>query len=392
MSGGPTTRTQAVTGEGPPAPERPAVRLRRPAPAELDGRRLASAGHALGVMVLALVIGVLLDARGLHKSALDESSGWQRSVALAVTAPLVDTSHALFLDRPRAWVKSALGRSGDDSTDTTVAIPAPAPHSVQGPRPVLETGAAVPDDPAVARRAFTPAHPLRLYIAGDSLAIEPGYALQRAALATPVITSVGDVDGKIGTGLDRPDVFNWFLEIRRELKALKPNVVVLSFGGNDDKSYMTGLPAGTSVDAFDDAAWRREYGRRVGGLIDLANRAGAYVIWLGLPLTRDPGQTARFDQINSVVEEQVQARPGGAAFVDTYALLAGPSGGYAEYLQSLSGQVQDVRAPDGVHLAPAGAAIVARAVLADMNDAYDLTSWRHHPAALTAPGQPRPGG
>jgi hypothetical protein len=331
-------------------------------------------------MVLALVLAALLDARGLHKAALDESKGWQRSVALALTAPFEGTSHALLLDRPRAWVKSALGRSADDSTDTTVVLPAPRPV-VRGPQPVLATGAAVPGDPAVRRRAFTPAHPLRLYVAGDSLSIEPGYALEQAALATPVITSVG-VDGRIDTGLDRPDVFNWFLEVRRELKTMKPNVVVLSFGGNDDKSYMTGLPAGTTVDQFDGPAWRHEYGRRVGGLIDLANRAGAYVIWLGLPLTADPDQTARFDQINSVIQEQIQARPGGAAFVDTYALLAGPNGGYAEYLQSLSGQIQDVREPDGVHLAPAGAAIVARQVLEDMNNAYDLTSWRRHrPAA-----------
>ncbi len=65
--------------------------------------------------------------------------------------------------------------------------------------------------------------------------IDPGYALQQAALASKAIKSVGTVDGRIGTGLDRPDVFNWFLEIRKELKALHPNAVMLSFGGNDDK-------------------------------------------------------------------------------------------------------------------------------------------------------------
>jgi uncharacterized protein len=378
MTDGPTTRRStdphAEPGNGD-GNGRPRLRLRRPQRAEVDGRRLTSAGHALGVIALALAFGLLLDARGLHKTALNESDGWQRSVALAITGPLEDTSHALFLDRPRAWVKSALGRSGDDSVDTTVAVPAPAPRA-RGPRPVLETGAAVPTDPTVGRRAFTPARPLRLWVAGDSLVVEPGYALQRAALATPVITSVGGVDGKIGTGLDRPDVFNWFLEIRRELKEVRPNAVVLSFGGNDDKSYMTGLPAGTSVGSFDDPAWRREYGRRVGGLLDLINRSGAYVIWLGLPLTIDPGQTARFDQINSVVREQIDARPGGATFVDTYSLLAGPNGRYAEYLQNVSGQVEDVRAADGVHLTPAGAAIVAREVLRSLNAAYDLTSWR----------------
>jgi len=344
--------------------------------AEVDGRRLSSAGRALVVIVLALVFGLLLDAPGLHKSAFNESRGTHRTVALALTGPLESVSHALRLDRPRLWVKEALGRTSDDSIDTTVAVPVAPVHHARGPRLVRSTGAAIPGRPGSKRRAFTPKHPLRLWIAGDSLVIEPGYALQRAALATPVISSVGGVDGRIATGLDRPDVFNWFLEIRHQLKVVHPNAVLLCFGGNDDKAYMTGLPAGVSIDSFDDPSWRHEYARRVGGLIDMINRAGAYVVWMGLPVTADAAQTSRFDQINSVVDGVVRARPGGAAFVDTYRLLQGPDGGYAQYLQNLSGQLEDVRAPDGVHLAPAGAAIVAREVLKDLNTAYDLTSWR----------------
>lgn len=328
------------------------------------------------VVVLALVFGLLLDAPGLHKSAYNSSRGTKRSVTLALTGALESTSHALLLDRPRHWVKAALGRSSDDSIDTTVALPpAPAVEPRQ-PKPVLTTGAAVPGRSGIRRRSFTPANPLRLWVAGDSLVIDPGYALQRAALATPVIKSVGGVDGRIGTGLDRPDVFNWFDEIRKELQTLHPNAVLLCFGGNDDKAYMTGLPAGVSLGSFDDAAWRREYARRVAGLIDTINRAGAYVVWMGLPITEDAAQTSRFDEINAIVDQVVQDRPGGAAFVDTYRLLQSPSGGYAQYLENLDGQMEDVRAPDGVHLAPAGAAIVAREVLKDLNTAYDLTSWR----------------
>ncbi len=354
----------------PPAPPGPAPRRRRPRVVEIEGRRLSSAGHALGVAVLALVIGLLLDAPGLHKSAFNESAGIQRSVALAITAPLARTSHALLLDRPRSWLKSALHRSSDDTIDTHVALP---PPPTKTSHPARETGAAVPGEPGRGR-AFTPADPLRLWVAGDSLVIDPGYALERAAIASRAIKSVG-VDGRIGTGLDRPDVFNWFLEIRHELKVLHPNAVLLSFGGNDDKGYMTGLPTGVNVDQFDDPTWQKEYGRRVGGLIDLINRAGAYVVWMGLPITSDPAQTIRFDRINAVVDREVRARPGGAAFVDTYTLLAGPNG-YAQYLTNLAGEVQLIRQPDGVHLAPAGAAIVARQVLKVLNSAYDLTSWR----------------
>jgi hypothetical protein len=144
---------------------------------------------------------------------------------------------------------------------------------------------------------------------------------------------------------------------------------------------MTGLPAGVTITAFNDPAWRREYARRVGGLIDLINRTGAYVVWVGLPITRDPDQTARFDAINGVVAQAVDRRPGGAAYLDTYSLMAAPNGGFAQYLTTLSGEVQDVRTPDGVHFTPTGAAIVARQVLKDLNEAYDLTSWRRRATA-----------
>ena len=122
-----------------------ATRIRRARVTEVDGRRLSSAGHAMVVAVLALAIGLLLDAPGLHKSAFNEPAGTQRSVALAITKPLESTSHALFLDRPRSWLKDALGRSGDDTIDTRVVVLPPPPTKTS--RPALETGAAVPGEP-----------------------------------------------------------------------------------------------------------------------------------------------------------------------------------------------------------------------------------------------------
>ena len=139
---------------------------------------------------------------------------------------------------------------------------------------------------------------------------------------------VGTVDGRVATGLTRPDVFNWFDEIRRQVKELHPKVVVLAFGGNDDKAYMTGLPDGTSIGDFGGWAWRKEYGRRVGGVMDTINRAGAFVIWIGLPQTRSAEQTQRFDVVNAVAEKQARKRAGRAAYIDTYTMFAGDDGGY----------------------------------------------------------------
>ncbi len=91
--------------------------------------RAASALRRLGDRRVAdgLLVALLLNAPGLHKSATIQPEGWKRDVALGVTGPLESVSGALLLDRPRQALKAALGRSDDDEIDTAVVAPQPRP-------------------------------------------------------------------------------------------------------------------------------------------------------------------------------------------------------------------------------------------------------------------------
>jgi len=362
----------------PPAPP-PAPPRRRTADEETPRRRQWSAGHALIVSILALAIALLLNAPGIHKSAYNKPDGWSRDVTIAFTGPLADVSHALLLDRPRIGVQALIGRSGSDEIDTKIALPE-SPTTTPRTTPKPSTGSTSkpkPTPPATPRKdAFTPDRKLKLWVAGDSLVITPGYAIVRAAGSSPVIESVGGVDGRVATGLTRPDVYNWFDEIRARVKELRPRAVVLAFGGNDDKSYMTGVPDGVSIGDFGGSSWRREYARRVGGVMDVINKAGGFVIWIGLPQTQSSDQTRRFDVVNAVAQKEARKREGKAAFIDTYTMFAGDDGGYAEFLPDGSGRLRKVRAGDGVHFEREGGDMIAREVLRVLNQAYDLTSWK----------------
>lgn len=322
-----------------------------------------SAGHALVVCVLALVIGLVLNAPGAHKRAYNLSEGWKRDVALTVTGPLDTVGGALLLDRPRRVVQSVMGRSGTDAIDTEIALPDTKPT-------------ATPPSGTPAKVAFTPERRLRFWVAGDSLVITPGRSIVRASGASPVLESVGDVDGLVATGLTRPDVFNWFAEIRKRLTELRPAVVILGLGANDDKAYMTGLPEAVSIVDFGDAAWLKEYARRVGGLMDIVARAGAHSIWIGLPQTDSAQQTQRFDTVNSVIAREARKRPATATYIDTYTLFASDTGGYTQFLPDGAGGEVKVRANDGVHFERTGGDMIARVVLKALNRMYDLTSWR----------------
>ena len=353
----PQLDAEAIAPERPP--REPAPRRRRTRPDE--ERRQRSAGAALAICALALALSLLLNAPGAHKHAVNQPQGWERDIAVAVTEPLASVSHTLLLDRPRRAVQALAGRSGTDAIHTEIAVPAkPVGKPVGKPH----------------RIAFSPKKRLRLAIAGDSLVVAPGLSIVRAAIASPAIESVGNVDGRVATGLTRPDVYNWFDGVTDLLHKLKPTVLVVSFGANDDKAYMTGLPDGVELGDFGSDAWRAEYGRRAGGIMDLANRTGAHVVWIGLPQTSDPAQTQRFDVVNAIVAAEARKRAGKVTFIDTYTTFASDTGGYAEYLPDASGDLQKVRADDGVHFERAGGDIIARLVIASLNKTYDLTSWR----------------
>jgi uncharacterized protein len=359
--------------------ERP--RERRPEPTE-EGRRLSTAARALLITALALLLAAFLNAQNIYKSVYNQPEGTQREVALAFAGPLREVSMALRLDRPRAWFESAIGREHAE-IDTEIVLPTPPPPVTEtvtspGGSPTGEgptgTGSTEPEPPE--KPAFTPDDPLRVWIAGDSLVITPGYAVSRALGRNDAVKHVGDVDGRVATGLTRPDVFNWFRHVDEQVREEKIDLVVFCFGGNDDHDYMTGLPNGVSIDEFGDAAWTKEYRRRVGGLMDTANQAGAFVVWLGLPITNDGGQSRRWRLINRAIAAEARRRAGNVAYVDMYGLLSGDDGDYAAYLPDDDGQLVKVRADDGVHLERAGGDIIADQVVRDVRGMVDITSWR----------------
>jgi hypothetical protein len=334
------------------------------------GRRLHSAGSAVAVSLGALLVGALLNAPGIHKSAHIQAEGWKRDVALAATGPLDSVSSALFLDEPRRGLKAALGRSDDDEIDTGVALPEPPPQSSSGqPQPQ-------PPPAPPARTRFSPRKQLRMWIAGDSLVVVPGESLLREAASNRAIARTGRIEGRVASGLERPDVYNWFDRIREVMQKDKPHAVVVMFGGNDDHGFMTGLPEGVEIDSFGSSSWAAEYRRRVAGVMDSVARRGAFLVWIGLPITRDTDQTRRYDTINAILQSEAAKRPGRVAYLDTYFFFAGDDGGYAQYIRDATGQLVKMRADDGVHFERPAGDLIADKVRELLEARYDLTSWR----------------
>lgn len=195
----------------------------------------------------------------------------------------------------------------------------------------------------------------RLLVVGDSLSIALADVLERRLAKTPGLAFARL--GKVSSGLARPDFFDWERNMDEVAKKTIPDVVVIMIGANDNKSLR--LPSGQGV-AFGSRAWSDEYRRRAARLVEIARASNpaARIVWVGAPVMGVAELAHDMPAVNRALAEEMRRIPG-CRFVDVWPVLAGPDGGYAEFLASGT----RLRAKDGVHLAPAGAALLADACL-----------------------------
>jgi uncharacterized protein len=194
------------------------------------------------------------------------------------------------------------------------------------------------------------------------------------------------VDGRVATGLERPDVFDWFDHVRSTVAKLHPRAVVLTFGANDDHNLMTGFPKGVEIGPFGGPSWTREYRRRVGGVMDDVTSRGAFLVWIGLPIARSDTLSAHFRILNHIYRSEAAKRRGRVAYVDTYALFENGKGKYSDYLPNGKGELVKVRLGDGVHFEAAGGDMIAWQVMKPLREQFDLSSWRRGKRTRSARG------
>jgi len=180
-------------------------------------------------------------------------------------------------------------------------------------------------------------------VVGDSLAADLGNRLAARLDVTARITTT--LDTRPATGLTRPDAFDWETQLQTDLTRVHPDVVVAMWGANDAQ----GMPLASGPAAFGSPLWLTTYAARVAAVFDEVRNAGGRLFWVGEPVMRSATFDARMHQIDGVVQSTL-AGQADARFSNTRAVLATPSGAYADALPDPSGELQLVRATDGIHL------------------------------------------
>jgi len=337
-----------------------------------------SAGQVLIVGAIALGLAALLNSQTLLDMANRQPfNSASRGIALAITKPLHSIASAFQLTRPGEAIADVRGgrEGGTDTfafatTTTTAATGAPATGTGDGGATGPTTpGASTPPDsgaPSTAAHVPTKDDKLRLYIAGDSQAQGFGESLERLAGGTNLVTPT--LDFKVSSGLTRPDFFDWPKRLQDQVRKIRPDIVVVDFGGNDAQPIKTA--DGKQYDVT-DPQWLVEYAKRVGQTMDFLSSDGRKVIWVGTPNARDDAFTQRLAVLRAAYQQEAAKRPN-VTLVDTWAMFQSPTGGYADFIVDDDGEAKLMRQDDGFHLNLDGANKLARAIEAEIEK--DITA------------------
>lgn len=138
----------------------------------------------------------------------------------------------------------------------------------------------------------------KVTVAGDSISV---------GIGTQVRTAVGEtrevkVIGEPGTGLARPDSFDWPARLEELARDFPPQVLVFSLGSNDAQDLLA--PDGTVVARLsDDQAWDQEYSARLARSFDAFEGTGTTVLWLGHVRTEEDRVGLRNRHVHELAAE-----------------------------------------------------------------------------------------
>lgn len=341
----------------PPEPQRPhPTRLRegstkRVLVAQADQpHRVMTAGQAIVFILVTLLIGTILNASSLYTRASTLKPSIYRTVSMKTLRPFDVISRTIGLTSLRQGARRAMDLPRDDKVDnftfeSSIAPTPPTPTTLP---------------------ALTPANKLRVWIIGDSLSITPGESMLNT-FSTSAFDILG-ANGQISTGLARPDVFNWFTRINEFVTQNHPQLIIATFGANDDQ-WLFG--DGGAIGPFGTQAWRDEYYKRVSSTLDFLASQGTHTVWIAIPPVRDPVRNDRYALINEVTKAAVDAHPTTATVVDTAKAFTNPDGSYSDS-PPVNGVPTLLRSPDGIHFTRAGGDVIANLVTQKLHTLYQF--------------------
>jgi lysophospholipase L1-like esterase len=154
----------------------------------------------------------------------------------------------------------------------------------------------------------------KVTVGGDSISVGLGTQLREVvADADGAEGVVVKVIGESGTGLARPDRFDWPTRVRQLAADFPPDVFVFSVGSNDAQD-LTDADGEVVVTMSEHEAWDEEYSRRLAEVFDAFRPAdgedpSTKVVWVGHVRTEDDAVADTNRRVHRLAAEVAADRP-----------------------------------------------------------------------------------
>lgn len=209
--------------------------------------------------------------------------------------------------------------------------------------------------------AITNGQPRVVALAGDSMmAVGLSNILLRQTAADPNVRVIKAF--RSGTGLARPDVFDWVEEYPAMIGNERPDAVIVAIGANDGQGFIQD----GKVLAYGSDAWVQVYQQRIAAFLNLLTQNGANVVWVGLPPMKSSQYNEKATEINRVAYSVVSQTPH-ATWWNPLPYIGDESGAYREFQTAPDGRTTRLRGQDGIHLSDEGAMLVTPVLISWLN-------------------------
>lgn len=151
-----------------------------------------------------------------------------------------------------------------------------------------------------------------------------------------------------GSGLSRPDLYDWNLALAKILEGKQVDIAVVMLGANDTASVATE----TERYQIGTPLWRKAYAAHIDRFLATLKAHGTAVYWVGLPIMAKGNYDKAVQVVNEVQRERVEAAE--MKFISLRRTFSDDKGNYTDSGFGIEGKFVRLRSRNGVHFIKRG--------------------------------------
>lgn len=330
-------------------------------------------------ITIGILLTIIFNLQGLHEWAQRKANSKPLLKLEQLTDALDRFGQITYLNSPRQWIHDTFLQF--KKSEPTIEFAKSDISIIEGSNPTVVSDAsneiAIPIRSPSNQNALetkqlssssnnTAMLPHRVLLIGDSI-LKSGLQLHlQSQLKSKNKDYLVEINSKSGTGLSRPEVYNWITYTQSLAKAEdstpKYDVTFIFLGTNDAQNFIVD----NTLYPFGSTSWSEVYSARVENLIRATCKVSDHVYWVSSLKMRSKDFDRKLKFLHSLAKEKIQSLSSCAKYMDVsewFTLKSNFVDQWAYEKKSGESKPVKIRTEDGIHLSYWGAQLFSKKLL-----------------------------